>query len=223
MQLAFAVLRQDSLHVTCAVQRGALPALSRRCTSHVQCGAAYCLLCRTRSTTSGAQAGRSSSSATGAAPCCALAMFTYMCVRVSIGMVPQAVLEYAPTLHVRAWCTWSCAPGDGNHDVDSLVDRSACCHACVCVPAQGAGKGKALEFILKELKEADAYPEAGVQVGGGCKCAAVWRARLSLAPKLHGTCGPGRRELGLLLEAWVCRVGSSTQSCMEPVVHTPRD
>jgi hypothetical protein len=31
---------------------------------------------------------------------------------------------------------------------------------------QGAGKGKALEFILKELKEAGAYPEAGVQVGG---------------------------------------------------------
>lgn len=29
---------------------------------------------------------------------------------------------------------------------------------------QGAGKGKALEFILKELREAGAYPEAGVQV-----------------------------------------------------------
>lgn len=31
---------------------------------------------------------------------------------------------------------------------------------------QGAGKGKALEFILKELREAGAYPEAGVQVRG---------------------------------------------------------
>jgi hypothetical protein len=28
-----------------------------------------------------------------------------------------------------------------------------------------AGKGKALEFILKELKEAGAYPPDGVQVG----------------------------------------------------------
>lgn len=46
---------------------------------------------------------------------------------------------------------------------------------CPCTPVslcalQGAGKGKALEFILKELKEVGAYPEAGVQVwllGGG--------------------------------------------------------
>lgn len=39
------------------------------------------------------------------------------------------------------------------------------CPVCVVVLCQGAGKGKALEFILKELKEAGAYPEAGVQVG----------------------------------------------------------
>lgn len=46
------------------------------------------------------------------------------------------------------------------------------CTPCVpCGALQGAGKGKALEFILKELKEVGAYPEAGVQVrlwvGGG--------------------------------------------------------
>lgn len=34
----------------------------------------------------------------------------------------------------------------------------------VDILAQGAGKGKALEFILKELKEAGAYPPDGVQV-----------------------------------------------------------
>ena len=34
----------------------------------------------------------------------------------------------------------------------------------VDILAQGAGKGKALKFILRELKEAGAYPQAGVQV-----------------------------------------------------------
>uniref|UniRef100_A0A383VZ45 Sucrose-phosphatase n=1 Tax=Tetradesmus obliquus TaxID=3088 RepID=A0A383VZ45_TETOB len=36
----------------------------------------------------------------------------------------------------------------------------------VDVLAQGAGKGKALEFILKQLQEAGAYPPDGVQVNG---------------------------------------------------------
>lgn len=40
----------------------------------------------------------------------------------------------------------------------------------VDVLAQGAGKGKALEFILKELKEAGAYPKDGVQVSLGLAC-----------------------------------------------------
>ena len=34
----------------------------------------------------------------------------------------------------------------------------------VAILSQGAGKGKALKFILRELKEAGAYPQAGVQV-----------------------------------------------------------
>lgn len=34
----------------------------------------------------------------------------------------------------------------------------------VDVLAQGAGKGKALEFILNELKQAGQYPDGGVQV-----------------------------------------------------------
>lgn len=55
-----------------------------------------------------------------------------------------------------------------------------------CVPwcLQGAGKGKALEFILKELKEVGAYPEAGVQVrprGGGAARAAPWEKQQELA------------------------------------------
>eukprot|EP00878_Enallax_costatus_P000447 GHUV01000538.1.p1 GENE.GHUV01000538.1~~GHUV01000538.1.p1 ORF type:complete len:517 (+),score=116.35 GHUV01000538.1:170-1552(+) len=36
----------------------------------------------------------------------------------------------------------------------------------VDILAQGAGKGKALEFILRELQEAGAYPPDGVQVNG---------------------------------------------------------
>ena len=34
----------------------------------------------------------------------------------------------------------------------------------VDILAQGAGKGNALKFILRESKEAGAYPQAGVQV-----------------------------------------------------------
>lgn len=37
----------------------------------------------------------------------------------------------------------------------------------VDVLAEGAGKGKALEFVLRELQEAGAYPPDGVQVGIG--------------------------------------------------------
>jgi hypothetical protein len=41
----------------------------------------------------------------------------------------------------------------------------SCANTCMCCfVSQGAGKGKALEFILQELKDVGAYPEAGVQV-----------------------------------------------------------